>query len=174
MAADRPNIVASISGAVRSLKGNIVALSQTVVEGYFTIIVVADFPASVKADVLRQRVEEGGDKDEFAVMVREYKAGVGVSDSGESESGQYILSATGEDRKGAIYDISITLGNLGINILDIATYLQGDQFVMVAQIQLPRDFDVEILQDKLAAIGSQGGFSIHLQHTDVFKETNRI
>ena len=71
MAADRPNIVASISGAIRELDGNIIALSQTVVEGYFTILVVADFPGSVKADALRQQVEKGGDKGEFAVIVRE-------------------------------------------------------------------------------------------------------
>ena len=174
MSADRPGIVAAISGAIRELDGNIVALSQTVIEGYFTILVIADFPAKVSPEKLTTRVEAGGEVGEFRVMVME--SGVrSLKHSGERLTpASYVLSAKGMDRKGAIHEISSALGECDINIIDIATYLEGKEFVLVAQIEVPHDFDVLFLQDKLAAMGDSGNFSINLQHSNIFKATNRI
>ena len=43
-AADRVGIVYSVSGALRDQQGNILELSQTVLRGYFTIILAVAFP----------------------------------------------------------------------------------------------------------------------------------
>ena len=44
MAHDRPGIVAGIGRAIYEMGGNVEELRQTVVRGYFTIIVCATFP----------------------------------------------------------------------------------------------------------------------------------
>jgi glycine cleavage system transcriptional repressor len=174
MSADRPGIVAAVSGAVLELSGNIVALSQTVLNEYFTIILIADFPERVTAEHLRKQVENAAPPGEFSVMVRPYETTRVSSPFLSSGANQYVLSATGLDRKGIIHRISRTLADRDINILDIATYLKGDQFVLVAQIVVPPDVDVRCLQDKLSAIATSHSISINLQHIDIFKETNRI
>ncbi len=174
MAADRPGIVAAVSGAVCALSGNIVSLSQTVINDYFTIILIADFPEKTALETLKDNVEKSGAPGEFSVMARCYESAGASSELESAGAAQYMLCATGLDRKGIIYQISKTLGNKGINILDIATYLQGDQFVLVAQIIMPAGVDVRFLQDEIAAIGASHNIAVTLQHLDIFKETNRI
>ena len=42
-ASDRVGIVHSVTGTLRDLRGNILELSQTVMRGYFTIILAVEF-----------------------------------------------------------------------------------------------------------------------------------
>ena len=174
MAEDRPGIVAAVSQAVLKLDGNIVALSQTVLNDYFTIILIADFPEKVSAEKLRECVENAGSSGEFSVMSRPYQPSSTSSWFSSAESTQYMLTATGTDRKGIIHQISQSLATKGINILDIATYLEADKFILVAQIVVPSDINVRCLQDELSAIGVSKNISINLQHIDIFKATNRV
>jgi len=173
MSEDRPGIVASVSGSVLELEGNILALSQTVVEGYFTIILIAEFPEKVKEEILRQKLVGAGKSGEYSVIVREYKTPK-LPDALQRETTQYVLTATGTDTRGIIHLISSNLGQRGININDIASYLEGDQLILVAQLLVPKDVDILCLQDEIAAIGMREKLSIHLQHINIFRETNRI
>lgn len=47
MADDRPGIVSAVSRAVADAGGNIDACSQTVLSGYFTLIMIVSFPVPV-------------------------------------------------------------------------------------------------------------------------------
>jgi glycine cleavage system transcriptional repressor len=49
MSADRVGIIHDITEQVLSLRGNIVGLSQTVMRGYFTVLVEVVFPADTQA-----------------------------------------------------------------------------------------------------------------------------
>ena len=173
MSEDRPGIVASVSGSVLELEGNILSLSQTVVEGYFTIILVAEFPDQVTEEVLKAKLIQSGKSGEYSVIVREYITPA-LPETLQKETTQYVLTATGTDTRGIIYLISNNLAERGININDIASYLEGDQMILVAQLLVPKDVDILCLQDELAAIGMRNQLSIHLQHINIFKETNRI
>lgn len=174
MAKDRPGIVAAISRAVLKLNGNIIALSQTVLNDYFTIILIADFPEEVTAEQLREYVENSGLPGEFSVITRPYQPSSSLHGFSPSDTTQYVLTATGTDKKGIIHQISQSLATKGINILDIATYLEMDTFILVAQILVPSGINIRCLQDELAAIGTSKNISINLQHIDIFKATNRI
>ncbi len=173
MAADKPGIVAAISGAIFQLKGNIVALSQTVLEGYFTIILVADFPHSVTAESLQQKIETADPEGQFNVIVCPYQQ-IFLPKNLQEGTTEFVLTARGKDRRGIIYRISKTLADKGINILDIATYLEGNQFVLIIHLLIPAEIDVWCLQDELMALSTPQNFSLSLQHIDTFKETNRV
>src|SRR5436305_6365197 len=58
-AADRVGIVYSVAGTLRDQGGNILELSQTVMRGYFTIILAVAFaeprPAAQLAEVIAER-----------------------------------------------------------------------------------------------------------------------
>jgi predicted amino acid-binding ACT domain protein len=173
MAEDRPGIVAAVSGSILDLQGNIIAISQTVVNGYFTIILVTEFPESVSPELLQQKLIDSGRAGEYSVMVRNYVE-PHLAASLQSGSSQYVLTATGPDTSGIIHLISINLARRGVNILDISGHREYDQLILVAQLDVPQDVDILCLQDELAALGMKKNISIHLQHINIFKETNRI
>jgi glycine cleavage system transcriptional repressor len=173
MSEDRPGIVASVSGSISGLDGNILALSQTVVEGYFTIIVVAEFPEQVTEEILREKLVQSGKTGEYSVIVRKYVL-PRLPKSLQKHTEQYILTVTGLDTKGIVHSLSSNLAKRKININDIACYLEGDQMTLVAQLLVPQNVDILCLQDELSAIGMSKKLSVHLQHINIFKETNRI
>jgi len=170
---DRPGIVANVSAAVFELEGNILGLSQTVVEGYFTIILVGEFPGTVTSEGIRKTIEKSGGTGEYSVIVRDYKK-PRLPAYLEKDATEYVLTATGPDNKGIIHHISRTLSGRGINILDIAVYKEKDQVMIVAQVLVPHSVDLFCLKDELAALGMSQKLSVHLQHINIFKETNRI
>lgn len=173
MSEDRPGIVAAVSGSITELDGNILALSQTVVAGYFTIIVVAEFPEKVTEEILRDKLTQSGKSGEYSVIVRKY-VHPHLPKPLQKHTEQYILTVTGMDTKGIVHSLSKNLAKRKININDIACYLEGDQLTLVAQLLVPQNVDILCLQDELSAIGMSKKLSIHLQHIDIFKETNRI
>ena len=52
-AVDRPGIVAGVSSAIVSLDGNISSCSQTVLDGYFTLIMTFSMPEQMDPDSLK-------------------------------------------------------------------------------------------------------------------------
>ena len=71
MSDDHPGIVAAVTTAVESLGGNIDACSQTVLGGYFTLIMIVSLPEPIEAERLAQRVRQSeATAAEFQVMAR--------------------------------------------------------------------------------------------------------
>ena len=58
---DQVGIIANVSDALFRLGGNLEALSQTVVWGWFTMIVCGEFPRRVSAKEIKEAVESSGD-----------------------------------------------------------------------------------------------------------------
>ncbi len=177
MTNDRPGIVSAISGSVLELGGNILALSQTVVENIFTIILVTRFPDKITSSDVQRAVEAGGNPGEFSVVVRDYNEPAGPTLNPEypqSRGEQYILTATGKDSMGMVYHLTSYLAEKGINILDIAVYMKREEVVLVAQLFLPWNINIPETQKDLRALGEERALSILLQHVNIFNQTNRV
>ncbi len=68
---DHPGIVAAVTTAVESLDGNIDACSQTVLGGYFTLIMIVSTPHPVGSEDLAEQVRRAGTSNSpFQVLVR--------------------------------------------------------------------------------------------------------
>ena len=71
MSNDHPGIVAAVSDAVESLGGNIDSCSQTVLGGYFTLIMIVSVPEPIDPEQLAQRVRGAESSGEgYQVLVR--------------------------------------------------------------------------------------------------------
>ena len=57
-AADRVGIVYSVTGALLDLGGNVLELSQTVMRGYFTLILEASFPTPRSTQQLADAIQD--------------------------------------------------------------------------------------------------------------------
>jgi glycine cleavage system transcriptional repressor len=172
MSRDRVGIVADVTRALNELKGSVDALSQTVMRGYFTLIITVSFRKSISGDAVRTAVEKSGAPGELdvSIKVREPEAAKRVPVDGD----QFVLSITGKDRPGVISRLSAYLSSRGINIADLYSYAQGKDFVLISQLVIPRHMDVRQIQIDLEGLSGGPDLAIHLQHQDIFVATNEI
>jgi len=171
MADDHPGIVAAVTQAVNAHGGNIDACSQTVLKGYFTLIVLVSFPQAVSSDELARQVSEesGGG---LQVMARRYDAAALCGARPDVE--RFVVTAFGQDRPGIVQRFSEYLAGKDINIIDLYGDLQGDQFVLISQVEIPNRCEIGMLQADLEEMGNELGFTVRLQHENVFVATNQL
>ena len=110
-AADRVGIVHSVTGTIRDRRGNILELSQTVMRGYFTIIVAVEFDQPQDPEALGAAVAEAGKEFELTVAVRE--ATEADIEPPVPNGERFILTVLGVDHPGNIHGISGCLTRLG-------------------------------------------------------------
>lgn len=171
LAQDRPGIVRDASSALSSLGGNITRLSQTVVRGYFTIIMSVEMPGERTQSEIRQAVERNGAVGEFEVNVRPYQEPA-VCQSCETE--RFTLSMQGQDQPGIIARTTTYLASLNINIEDFYSYVHSGTLLMLAQVSVPVTLDAEEVQKGLEQVGRELGLIVHLQHENIFRATSKV
>ena len=174
MSSDRPGIVAGVSAAVERLGGNIDSCSQTVLGGYFTFIVIltltSDYPPQELADLVRVSEGLGEDDQVIARRIDENPKKPSSPPAGDL----FVMTAFGKDQPGVVRKFSRHLAGYDININDLYGEKTGEEFVLVGQLQIPADVNIRNLQDDLEEMGRESGFTVNLQHNNIFVATNRI
>jgi len=175
MADDHPGIVAAVTAAVEEFDGNIDACSQTVLSGYFTLIMVVSMPEPVDPQQLCERVRGGQGRQKppgFQVSARAFVPP--ADEPAGQERGRFVITAFGEDRPGIVRRFSQYLAGKDVNIIDLYGDRSGDRFVLISQVELPPRWDIQMLQADLEEIGKEEGFTVRLQHENVFVATNQL
>jgi len=172
MSLDRVGIVAGLTEAILELNGGIEAISQTVLKGYFTIIVTARFDEETDPQALAAAVRDRGGPGELEVCVQERR--VAAPTPVVPRAQRFILTVSGPDRKGVIHRISSYLASRNINVEDLYAYREGPRFVLLAQVQVPPDQELERLQMDVASLWAAGDMEVTLQHENIFLATNNI
>jgi len=173
MSDDHPGIVAAVTGAVENLGGNIDACSQTVLGGYFTLIMIVSLPEPVEPDALTERIRWSESSDAaYQVIARPVLPSDGFS-PGE-HSGRFVITAFGTDQPGIVRRFSRYLAGRDINITDLYGDRSGDEFVLIGQLEIPKQWDIRLLQADLEEMGKELGFTVRLQHENVFVATNQL
>ncbi len=173
MSDDHPGIVAAVSDAVESLGGNIDSCSQTVLGGYFTLIMIVSVPEALDCDLLGERVRaSGADGAQYQVMVR---PALSTPLAGRLEaSDRFVISAFGTDQPGIVRRFSQYLAGKDINIVDLYGDRTGSDFVLIGQLEIPAHWDIRMLQADLEQMGLELGFTVKLQHENIFVATNQL
>ncbi len=173
MADDHPGIVASVSQAIESLGGNIDACSQTVLGGFFTLIMIVSLPKAIDQEQLAECVRLANSTGSpYQVLVRPAEAGKGFS-YGESTD-RFVITAFGQDQPGIVRRFSQYLAGKDINIVDLYGDRTGEEFVLIGQVEVPTHWDIRMLQADLEQMGEELGFTVKLQHENVFVATNQL
>jgi glycine cleavage system transcriptional repressor len=167
-AKDRPGIVAEVTEQVSRMGGNLADLSQTVLCGHFTMILVAAFPSAVTLEQVRHQLHTAA---VASVSVMLHDGEEEVEALGDMA---YVLTAMGKDRGGLVAQVSRFCLDRQINILDLASHAAGDLYTMILQIDLSKVPDVAQFQEELKLLSQRSGLRIALQHTDIFKATNEV
>ncbi|MFO8015179.1 MAG: ACT domain-containing protein [Phycisphaerae bacterium] len=173
MADDHPGIVSAVSSTVTELGGNIDTASQTVVGGYFTLLMVVSLPEPTDPGDLAAQVAAGGPQaDPFQVVARPYRAA--AENAGGDPIERFVITAFGKDKPGIIARFSGYLAGKDINITDFFWSRSNDDFTMISQLEVPRRLDLALLQADLEELAGEEGFTVKLQHENVFVATNQL
>jgi glycine cleavage system transcriptional repressor len=170
---DRVGIVAGAAEAVYRLGGNIDAISQTVMRGYFTIIITATFSGEIGMDEVRREIEKSGEPDELAVSVQRWECAVECEPVVE-DTDIFALSIMGKDRKGLIAKISSFLASRNINIVDMYAYSSEGEIVFISQVMVPRQMDIGQLKIDLQNMWKRSDMAVHFQHENIFLAIERV
>ena len=174
VSSDHPGIIAGVSTALYEIEANIDSCSQTVLDGYFTLILVVTLPQPWDADKLAGHIKSHhllGDGYKITALAVPEKTAAPAS---RNDTDVFVITAFGRDDRGIIRDFCRYLADREINILDFYGHRQNGEFVLVAQVQIPARHTIAILQDDLEAIALERNFTVRLQHNNIFVATNEI
>jgi len=173
MAEDRIGIIADVAAVVQDLQGNLGELSQTVVNGYFTMIFFAGFPDSVAESDLRAALEQIDPANPLQISLRQSNGAV-ANVSSDDQQNRYILTATGADRLGLVARLTSYLRQRQINIIDQSNLVSDGVYIMILVLSLPADSDVVRLKRSLQAAAKEMNITVELQHHEIFRVTNEV
>ena len=169
---DHPGIVAALSEGIGRLGGNIESCSQTVLSGYFSLITTVTFekdwdPDELVADIMTEDGLQGcqifGSRMTKTEIYR------------PDDSNIFVLTAFGKDREEIVLSFSRYLADKGVNIIDLyAERPSESEFVLIGQIEVRHQEDIRNLLYDLEEIGNDFGFTVKLQHKNIFVATNQL
>ncbi len=155
--ADRPGIVAAISGALYRLGCNIADSSCAMLAGEFAMILIVSHPVPFSADELLQQVQPACDQLGMTVSLRVLSPA--EVHRHETFGELCVVTVYGGDKPGIVYQVTQELAERGINIQDLQTKLTGDDdqqvYVMVLEVMLPETISFEALEEVMLMIGER-------------------
>jgi len=170
---DHPGIIAAVSEAISRLKGNIDACSETVLGGYFTLIMIVSFAEKLDAADLAAQVHRAHPSgSDLQVAARPFVPTEYQAEKRDAET--FVVTVFGADRPGVVLRFTQYLAGKDINIVDLYGQRTEDQFVLVSQVEIPAGWDVSLLQADLEEMGRELGFTVRLQHENIFVATNQL
>jgi glycine cleavage system transcriptional repressor len=168
-AADRVGIVVSVAGTLRDQGGNILELSQTVMRGYFTIILAVEFDAAQDPEKLAEAIVARGKRFDFTAAVFEQQVPPEIQVPGGE---RFILTVLGADHPGNIHGIAGCLAAHGVNIVDLHARSEGARFSLVMEAFLPPYLSPATVRAELERFGHDLGLEAYVQHENIFLATS--
>jgi glycine cleavage system transcriptional repressor len=166
LGADRPGIVASVTGVIYQTGCNLKDCSMTVLSGHFAMMMLIEVPDDLAPEALEAELAKAEGCADLTVAVR--PAGEGASIVVEGEP--YIVSVYGSDQPGIMHRIAVVLADHSVNITDVNTRVIGGDgepvYAMLLEVTLPRSLDQAILERALQATAAEVGVDASLHPAD--------
>jgi len=175
MSRDRVGIVHEVSQAISDLQGNIADIRQSVLCGYFTMILLAAFPDSVTRRDIERGLAGVDAHSDTAIDVAVKAVDDPAPFTGKTiPENAYVLTATGPDRVGFVATVSSFCADHNINILDLSTTRSDGEYVMILIVDLTRSASIDRVRSDLQEFAREKGLRVVLQHYNIFRAVNEI
>lgn len=167
--ADRPGIVAAVTGALVEHGCNLEDTSMSILRGHFAMMLVVAAPDDLDAPTLEQALAGPAADLDLVVAVRAIDDDVPVSPEGEA----WGVAVYGADRPGIVHRFTSLLADAEVNVVDLTTRVIGDPgrpvYAMVLEVTLPPGLDGEELSARLDALARDLGVecSAHPSEADI-------
>src|SRR5687768_11844209 len=137
MGADRPGIVAAVTGVLVEQGCNLEDTSMSILRGHFAMMLVVAAPAGLSAGQLEQALAGPVASFDLVLAVRAIDDDVPESPDGEP----WTVAVYGTDRPGIVHDVAAALADLDVNVTDLTTRVIGEPdrpvYAMVLAATIP-------------------------------------
>lgn len=175
MSRDRIGIIFEVSKAISELQGNIADTRQSVLCGYFTMILLAAFPAGVTQRDIERKLAEVDAHSETAIDAAVKKVELAAVEVYTPRlDNAYVLTATGSDQVGFVAMVTSFCVSHNINILDLSTTATSGEYIMILLVDLTQCASIADVRRDLQHFAQSKGLKIVLQHYDIFKAVNEV
>ena len=124
LGADRPGIVAAVSGVLVDLGCNLEDSTMTNLQGHFAVMLVVAAPDGVTAGALEKALGGVAGRFELVVAVRPLGDAPAAGDAA-APTESWTIAVHGADRPGIVRDVTTALAEAGGNVVDLSTHLVG-------------------------------------------------
>jgi len=169
---DKVGILQAVSAALADLGGDMDGISQTVLDGYFTLILTVTFAGPCSEDALRSAVQDALNDDEGDVVIRPYDRPLNGAPT--VQGARYLVTLNGKRTVGILKAVTGFLAKQGINIEEWSVYTDGSRVTHLGEVTIPGLLDVKQVQDGLQEVVAAFGFTCGIQHENIFLVTNRV
>jgi predicted amino acid-binding ACT domain protein len=134
---------------------------------------IVSTPETVAPEQLVERVRNAeSTSKKFQVLVRAVAAKGKPAHAEPTD--RFVITAFGHDQPGIVRRFSEYLAGKDINIVDLFGDRRGEDFVLIGQVEVPMHWDIRMMQADLEQMGSELGFTVKLQHENIFVATNQL
>ena len=169
---DRVGILRDIVAPLTDMGANIDGISQTVVGGYFTVILTATYETPQSPLDVARAILRDFPAGEASVVVRPHTKAVHPSLPAGGD--RYVVTITGPDRRGILKSVTIFLAAKSINIEDWYFEYQQQRVTHIGEITVPDRLDIKQVQDEFRQMLAGVGMTASIQHENIFRATNEI
>jgi glycine cleavage system transcriptional repressor len=157
---DRPGIIAEATAALSGLGLNLEDSTMTLLRGHFAMMLLCagDAPSDRIEEALAPLTADGS----LDVAVRE----VPDEPEGEAVASSYVVTVHGADRPGIVSAVAKQVAEVGGNITDLTTRLAGGLYILGAEVDLPGDTDIEVLEAALQSTAERLGVGASLRRVE--------
>ncbi len=174
MSKDRPGIIADITSVIFDLGGDLADLNQSVLGGYFTMILIAEFDSQVTVEALLSGFAEIISGTALEAMIKEIESDLELEKQGSLPSETFVVTAQGRNRKGLVKVLGDIFYERNINVLDLVTTSNDTLYTMIFQVDLSHIMSMGDLREELALLGREEDLELVLQHNDIYMATNEV
>ena len=167
--ADRPGIVAAVTGAFAAHGCNLEDSSMTILRGQFAMMLVVDAPVSVGVGELEAALAGPAEELGLVVNVRPAAEPTGSREPGE-DAVCWTVSVYGADHPGIVHGVAALLASDRANIVDLSTRVVGTPespvYTMLLEVTLPPGADPQEFGRRLDAKAGELGVSCRLHPSE--------
>jgi glycine cleavage system transcriptional repressor len=167
--ADRPGIVAAVTGAFAEHGCNLEDSSMTILRGQFAMMLVVDAPSGVAGPALEAALAGPAADLDLVVTVRPATE-PDTASGGTDDAVSWTVSVYGADHPGIVHGVAALLAALGVNIVDLSTRVVGDPgtpvYTMLLEVTLPQGMDPREFEQRLDATAGELGVTCRLHPSE--------
>jgi len=165
---DKPGIVHSIANVLAENNINIVDIEQTVLQGMFTMFLVADMSkATTSFEEIKKKLENVARKIDVAVSVSQFEG------KHAGEKNLYVVTVLGKDRVGIVRDVTSVFLEFGINI-EKTSLTARDNLISIEFVIDIGKTNPEEVKRRLRLEAERLGLDIVFQPYSTFKRDKRL
>lgn len=157
--ADRPGVIAALSGVLVELDCNLSDTQMAVLQGYASMMLVVDAPESVRVETLQRALARESEGLDHAVWVQPISDSVPPAVKGH----RWVVSVHGSDRPGVVFEATRILADAGINVVGLESRLSGTVYSLSMQVDVPPGIHGDEVATRLDRLGEQLAMSCSMR-----------